>query len=243
MKRVLLSFFILLFLAGCGLGNPTAAPTPTVQVTPSFPTITTGPDLTAEATVQPPDPTATPIPPPVNTRYQLNVQFNFGLRNLSVDQVIVYTNNTSQVLHDLVLMVEPNNNSGVFSLSQFTWADGQAVRDFSLDANLLHIQLPQPLPASQSIQLHLVYALNLPAIPPPADDQRPVPFGYTDRQQSGEPAAEKRHSGGFRYSSPILNGTLTHFVILVQLQRFSGSRLRSLPVRRSMRIPEKKSRE
>jgi hypothetical protein len=181
MRRYYIFLLFVLLLAGCAQGSPVVSPPSQAQATEPPLAISPSPSQSQQATL-PPDPTSTPIPPPVNTRYKLAAKFNFGLRDVAVDQSIVFTNNTGQVLNDLVMMVEPNNNPGVFRLSEFTWADGQAVRDFSLDANLLHINLPQPLEPRQQLQMHLVYELSLPEIPAPADDRRPVPFGYTDRQ-------------------------------------------------------------
>ncbi len=183
MPRISPFVLFILLLASCAQGTPAVSPSAEVQAKSPSPSATPTLSQARQATV-PPEPTSTPLPPPVNTRYQLSVKYNFGLREAAVDQTVVFTNNTGQVLSDLVMMVEPNNNPGVFRLVEFTWAGGQAVRDFSLDANILHVTLPQPLAPQQALQMHLVFELNLPEIPPPTDDRRPVPFGYTERQEN-----------------------------------------------------------
>jgi hypothetical protein len=181
MRRIFLSLIILAFLAACqqktdpARTTPTATPGPILSPSPI-------PDLTESTNLPALTPTATPIPPAQNPHYTLSAVFDYGRRFVSVDQAITYTNNASETLHDFDLMVEPNQTPGAFRLVTFTWADGQPVRDFSMDNNLLHIQLPQPLNPYQQLELRLKFELTLPAIPPPADDKRPVPFGYTDHQ-------------------------------------------------------------
>ena len=179
MKCFLALVMIIFSLAACKqIVSPTGAAIIGATTPPQEPTITQ-PGIEASIT---PAPSSTPTPAPENTTYTIKVNFNYGLHNLAVDQAVVYTNNTPETLNDLVMMVEPNNNSGVFRLKEFTWSDGQAVRDYSLDANILRITLPQPLAPYQKLKIHLTYDLQLPAIPAPADDRRPVPFGYTDHQ-------------------------------------------------------------
>jgi len=181
MKRIFILVFLLALLAGCHQNDDPSktTPTPTQEIIVSN---TPTPDSGQATSLPEPTTSATSTPPPQNPKYTLKASYNYGLRFLSVDQVIQYTNNAGQVLNDLDLMVEPNLKPGAFRFVEFTWGDGQAVRDFSLDNNLLHLTLPQPLASSQALELHLKYELSLPAIPPPADDQRPVPFGYTDHQ-------------------------------------------------------------
>jgi hypothetical protein len=181
MKRIIFLLLLAMLAGGCQ-SNVTTTPLPTIpDATSSSPTsISTTVQSTPEITVQPPTPTSPP--PHKKTSYTLKAKFNFGLRTLTVDEAISYTNNSTDTLNELVLMVEPNNYPGAFNLTKFTFGDGKAVIGYTLNANILRFPLSQPLASAQDIQVNLNYVLQLPAIPPPADDQRPVPFGYTDRQ-------------------------------------------------------------
>ncbi len=181
MKKIFMVLALVILLVGCQK-NGTAAPT--VEI----PDASTLSPMPAAAATQPtpevtalPD-TPTPRPAAKNTSYDLKVKFNFGLRTLDVEEAIAYTNNSTDTLNELVLMVEPNNYPGAFTLNKFTWANGQAVSEPHLEANTLRFPTTQPLAPGQSVILNLSYKLTLPAIPAPADDRRPVPFGYTDHQ-------------------------------------------------------------
>ena len=181
MKKLILLMTLVILLAACQKnGTSTLLAVTPDATTPSPTTVPATVQPTPENTAQPPTPN--PLPPHKNTSYTLNVKFNFGLHSLAVDEAIAYTNNSTDTLSELVLMVEPDNYPGAFNLVKFTWADGQTVSNYKLDANILRFPLSQPLGPAQSLMLNLSYELQLPAIPAPADDRRPVPFGYTDHQ-------------------------------------------------------------
>jgi hypothetical protein len=140
MKTHILTFLLLctLILSACGTTptpTPTALPpTPTLPPaatnTPRPATPTTAPSATptlgeptatatpAEptATATLPPPTATPVPARANTRYALDVGFNYASHYLTVAQVISYTNVTTATLDDLVFMVEANHWPGGFNM-------------------------------------------------------------------------------------------------------------------------------
>jgi hypothetical protein len=88
--------------------------------------------------------------------------------------VVTYVNASSQDVDELVFIVEPNRQPGVFHLTGLAWADGQVVGDYALDGALLRVPLPAPLAPGQAVTLSLSYELNLPA--------QAAPFGYTSRQ-------------------------------------------------------------
>ncbi len=111
---------------------------------------------------------------PIRTRYDLSVRFDYSLHYLSVSQVVTYVNASSQDLHELVFVVEPNRQAGVFKLIELTWADGTPIAGYALDGALLRVPLPAALGPGQAVTLSLSYALNLPA--------QAAPFGYTSRQ-------------------------------------------------------------
>jgi hypothetical protein len=181
MKKIITLVIGLVFLAGCQQSVLPAFPTDLPDQ--PFATQSLNPAVQEPTfTPQTPIPSTTPFPPPENTRYTIKAVFNYGLHHLAVDQEIVYTNNYRQQLADLMMMVEPDIYPGVFHLKSLAWEDGQTVIEYALSANMLRIPLLQPLNPGQKIQLHLSYELHLPAIPEPADDRRPVPFGYTDHQ-------------------------------------------------------------
>jgi len=181
MRRFFNLIIGLIFLTSCQQAVIPATP----SNTPDSVLVTLTLNPAAEVpTLAPPNPTSspTPFPLPENARYTLKASFNYGMHHLDADEVIVYTNNSPQALPDLAMMVEPDNYPGAFQLTSISWGDGGAVKDYNLAVNILKLPLPQPLNPGQKVQLHLVYQLQLPAIPAPADDRRPVPFGYTDHQ-------------------------------------------------------------
>jgi hypothetical protein len=124
-------------------------------------------------------------------RYTLNVLFDDAAHSLSVQQTIDFTNPASGelgALPDLALVVEPNRWPNGFELQELAWGDGaiagagQAITEYTLEGNRLRLPLAEPLLPGESLQLQLSYQVNLPPIPPPSETNRPVPYGYTDRQ-------------------------------------------------------------
>jgi hypothetical protein len=99
-----------------------------------------------------------------------------------VEQSIHYTNQTGVPLPDLLLVIRPLDWAGSFQLYSLTWEDGTPVPDTETDGALLHIPLTQPLEPGAQLGLRLSYRLSLPAIPSAASSQRPLPYGYTERQ-------------------------------------------------------------
>jgi hypothetical protein len=128
----------------------------------------------------------TPTPQPIihnpqSTIYNLKAQFNFYLRGLSVAETITYTNQTSQTLTELMLVVPANRWPGAFQLREIRWASGNLTQDFSLHLHRLSLLLPQPLIPGAQVSLSLAYDLALPPIPDPSE-AAPQPFGYTPSQ-------------------------------------------------------------
>ena len=157
----------------------------------------------------PPQSTLTPTINPQSTiihpQYFLSAQFDFYLRTLSVEEVITYTNNTSQPLNDLLLVVPANRWPGAFQLHGIYWVASDAVRtptlDFALHIHRLSILLPQPLPPGGQISLSLAYDLALPPIPDPSE-AAPQPFGYTTNQSN--------LVDWYAYIAPYKDGWLVH---------------------------------
>jgi hypothetical protein len=137
----------------------------------------------------------------INPQYFISVQFDFNSHSLSVDEAITYTNNTSQSLNDLLLVVPANRWPGAFKLSAIRWADGQLTQDFALNLHRLTLLLPQPLPPGRQIGLSLSYELDLPPIPDPSE-AAPQPFGYTPSQSN--------LVDWYAYVPPYRDGWLVH---------------------------------
>ena len=145
----------------------------TTQPTAALPSFTPQPDTL----------TATPTPQiaPYNS-YQLQVQFDYTQHHLGVEEQVTYTHTAPEPISELVFLVEANRYPGSFYLSQITSGDGVLVENFKLGGNRLTVNLPQPLEYGDEIVLNLSYSLDLPEIPPPSDESRPQPYGYTGRQ-------------------------------------------------------------
>lgn len=117
---------------------------------------------------------ALPRPPNPPTQYTLRAQLDYEAHHLTVEEGILYVNHTGEELKDLLLVVEPNRYEGGFLITNFSWDDGQAIRDYALDGAQLDLPLSQPLQPEESVGFSISYELNLP--------QQGAPYGYTDRQ-------------------------------------------------------------
>jgi hypothetical protein len=154
-----------------------ATPTLFIELTPQ--------EIAAPATpIEQPTQSHTPLPQAgrLPTQYRLVARYDHARHALAVNQSIHYTNDTLASLPDLVLLVEANRYPGVFQLDRLSWGTGEAVQDYSLEANRLVIPLPQPISPGGQLALEIAYNLALPPIPEDSDEYKPVPFGYTSRQ-------------------------------------------------------------
>lgn len=175
MRHFKFAFFLLIGIlaaalcSGCTAG--VAAPAATATYTPesTFTSIPTSP------------PTSTP-PPPVTDQYTLSATFDFINHTVQVEETIRYTNRESESLPELMLTVEANAYSGAFQLSQLTGPGGQAINHTALDQNRLLIPLNTPLAPGKTIELKASFQIILPHLLPPAEQNRPTPFGYTEHQ-------------------------------------------------------------
>lgn len=175
-----------LFLSACGPAVTPAASTFTLQPTwvastiiPAIPTATPVP-IPVPVT---PTPSATPVVEPRKPLYTLQAQFNYSRHILVIAEQIDYTNNTGNVLSDLVLAVDPNIYPGVFKLKELMLGD-IPISAYTLDNNQLKFSLANPFTPAQSIRLSIAYELNLPVIPAPSNDVRASIFGYSARQSN-----------------------------------------------------------
>jgi len=116
------------------------------------------------------------------THYTLNVQFDYAQHFLTIEEQVEFTNATAENLASLVFAAEPNRQSGILENLSIVGKDEQLITSYSLEDNRLEIPLSTPLLPAQSLSLVFHYDLRLPAIPPPSEAYKPVPFGYTERQ-------------------------------------------------------------
>jgi hypothetical protein len=196
MRRSIVLLTTLILLGAC-TGVPTLGPAPvgpTVTVDPNATASPTpfGPQAdapTAAATLPAPSPSPsatftiqptaafTPVPQTtyVPARYTLSAMLDYIGHSLSVDETIVYTNSTGEILQTLVLAVEPNLWKNCFVPGSIT-VDGGAVKDVELSGDRLEVPLAIPSFPNTSQTLFIHYDLHLPE----ADTYHV--FGFNARQ-------------------------------------------------------------
>ena len=194
MKRIHILTIIILLLAGCQnwVQSPGAEtqPTPTDAQMPAEAAITATPEETPEPPPDSTSPQLTPAPQTTLdpdplyplTHYEIKAVLDFDWNSVSVDQIITYTNTTGERIEDLLLVVEANRRYGSFRLNKLSWGSGQAIGDYQLELHRLSTPLPEPLLPGDSIFLEISYSLNLPEIPASSAVDRPLPFGFSQRQ-------------------------------------------------------------
>lgn len=112
----------------------------------------------------------------------MNVALDYAAKIVSVDQTILYPNDSGETLNELVLAVVPNLWPGGFSLSALS-VDGAPVTAYTLDGQRLAIPLSTPLAPGGTLEVKLGYALALPfAEQADPSVERPRIYGYTARQ-------------------------------------------------------------
>lgn len=129
--------------------------------------------------------TTTPLPEQTtrtNPQYNISVEFDYAVHNLSVVEHIEYTNNLTEPLNDLALMIEPLLHPGAFIWQRFSWADGTPILHYDLYPGYLIIPLEQPLESGERRSLWIEYELQLPYLDPEAAFRQLGPLGYTELQ-------------------------------------------------------------
>lgn len=112
--------------------------------------------------------------PSVPPRYDLRVAFDYGAHTLAVQEDITYTNNGSQGLDEVWLVVEPMRQGAGFSLNSLASQSGSLLGSSQWDNGVLHVALSDTLDPGQAIELSLDYTLILP--------QRTGLLGWSERQ-------------------------------------------------------------
>lgn len=157
---------------------PTMQPTPSPAYTPQMHNVTTVPTETiarvTRTAVKPEIETTATAEPFHRTRYTLSAYLDYNGHTLTVTQTITYVNPNPASLSELLLVIEPNRQAGVFQLQTIQWADSQPVTEFTLEGARLWLPLRAPLTMNSSITFTLSYILNLPP--------QNAAFGYTLRQ-------------------------------------------------------------
>jgi len=199
--RAHISLLCIIFVVGCAYPNPViqqvtiATPQPgniaslpiEIHATPQNIT----PDPTSSQTIlATSSPQTTPegdnsiLPEVLNptTQYDLDAILDYLQHSLAVTETIKYVNNNPEALDDLILVVEPNRRLEAFSLVSLTWEAGGSIKDYDLTVDQLHIPLPYPLASGDGVSIVIKYGLKIPEILPPSGTNRPIPYGYTDRQ-------------------------------------------------------------
>lgn len=152
------------------------SPTPQPSSTPTVvPTLTFTPTFTRTAS---PTPT---MPPPPELKYVIWAEMDVGNKKLVIDQYISIPNNSSTVIHELILVVPTNLFDNTFHLTNIAWEDGTVIEEHDLYGSRLTIPLPDSLKPGMVLNLWLSYELWLPANNSNAQ-AGPNPFGYTTRQ-------------------------------------------------------------
>lgn len=163
------------------LPNTLLYSTPQVTQTVSLP-VYAAPYNTQQATQTDSIPFNTPQSNPAAlTQYRLSVLLTYGNHHLSVEEQIVYTNQTPDSLTEFILIVEPTRYPSVFHLKSMHWEDGTPIKDYTLDIGWLRLPLLEALSPGEELSLSISYDLDLPS-PDASYYGRPVPFGYTSRQ-------------------------------------------------------------
>jgi hypothetical protein len=192
---VLAACLFLMVFSGCAPAipgvvtlTPSATPPPAATQTPLLPD---APSKPPEVTVTPPlatpteAPSATPTPAAASlTTYNLDVTINYAAKTVDVVQEIIYLNATSDALKDIVLAVEPHQDTGVFEMSALT-LNNQPTSEYTFKGQRLALALPAPLQPGGRIKVGINYRINVPLIVQGDPNLvRPKIFGYTPLQMN-----------------------------------------------------------
>lgn len=144
-------------LSACAAPSPTpTTPIPTAEIYPEGMATSTGIETPlAQITVDP------EVHDFVPAHYTLDVSFDYAAHFLHVEQTIDYTNNSTILLDQLQLVVEPTRNNARFDLIGVSVVDN-SVESYELVDAILFVRLAEPIPTGESVTLSLSYDLSLP---------------------------------------------------------------------------------
>ncbi len=157
------------------------SPVPSLAVSPNFP------DPVASQSAPPQETAIEPPTSPVPHRqapaqYNLDAVLDYEQHSLSVAETIHYVNLSSDDLTSLTLVVEPNLTPGGFNLRSMTWEGGENIDAYELKDNQMQIPLLQPLLPGEELEINLNYHLVLPELSDTSGVDRPVAYGFSERQ-------------------------------------------------------------
>ncbi len=173
-SSVIALFLLTFILSACS----SLAPTPTVTPTASLiPTATSTPVPTNT-----PTPTATLAPVPERAKYTLDTTIDYDAHTVSVNETILYPNQTGSQLNTLVIAIVPNLWSGSFTLMGLS-INGAPITTYTITGQRLDIALPDFFKPNEVMTINIQFSLVLPfAEQEDPSVSRPRIYGYTRRQ-------------------------------------------------------------
>jgi hypothetical protein len=94
--------------------------------------------------------------------YSLEARFTPADRRLDVKEQVIYTNSTGQTLKEILLVVDSNQEPGIFNLQKVVDAKGKTLILTRLEGIRLWVTLPTDLLIDQKVELNIQYQINLP---------------------------------------------------------------------------------
>lgn len=172
--------------AGCSEINqnslsqqPTTSPTvinTEPEIHPTESKIDVQPTKEVFATLQPDDRTIASFPD-----YTIHVSFNYLDQKAKINEKIVFLNNSSEKLNNLVLACDPLRYPDAFLLEKL-FINGILIDHVQENKNYLSLSLDPELEPREKIEIEIDYLLSIPPIPPAADDKKPGIFGFSSIQ-------------------------------------------------------------
>jgi hypothetical protein len=174
----LLSGLMFVVLTACTLADA-IRPQPTgIRISPfstEIPQTLTPPEPGSESgTLTPSPPTKTSPVGAAVTHYAFEVILDYDAKELSVSQIINYTNDIGRAISDLPILVPPAHQQSVFTLTALNMAQTFLDSQAKMEDALIQLTLNPPLEPGQRIEINIEYQLHLP--------QGWTPLGYTQRQ-------------------------------------------------------------
>lgn len=102
--------------------------------------------------------------PEKRTHYELNLTLNYYTQYGIVDEIITYTNRSTQVFEELLLSIPPKNYPGSFTLQSMSDASGNPITNYREEGINLHIPLAQRLQPNQTTSLRLYFRMDFPTV-------------------------------------------------------------------------------
>ena len=98
---------------------------------------------------------------PERAKYTLDTAIDYDAHTVTVNETILYPNQTGKQLNTLVVAIIPNLWSGSFTLSSIS-IDGVPITTYTLNGQRLDIALASFFKAGQVMNINIQYTLALP---------------------------------------------------------------------------------